>query len=87
MTPSDLVDALDRHSQWLQNKIGGIPADLALQNLYGCDLTGVKLHRAKLTGVDFSQAILLRADLSGTDMFGANLLNAKLQMPPSRVPI
>ncbi|MBT5038118.1 MAG: hypothetical protein HOM52_06380, partial [Rhodospirillaceae bacterium] len=57
MTPSDLVEALDKHSQWLQNQTGGSPADLALQSLYGFDLTGVNLHRAKLTGVDFSQAI------------------------------
>lgn len=74
MTPSDLVEALDRHSQWLQNKNDGMPADLALQSLYGFELTGVKLHRTKLTGVDFSQALLLRADL-----FGARLINAKFQ--------
>ncbi len=79
MTPSDLVDALDRHGQWLLNQNGGSPADLALQNLYGYDLTGVKLNRAKLTGVDFGQAILTRADLSGSDLFGASFVDAKLQ--------
>jgi len=41
MTPSDLVETLERHSQWLLNQQGGTPADLALQNLYGYDLTGV----------------------------------------------
>ncbi|HIM47061.1 MAG TPA: hypothetical protein EYM34_12465 [Alphaproteobacteria bacterium] len=78
MTPSDLVETLERHSQWLLNRQNGTPADLALQNLYGYDLTGVNLHRAKLTGADFSQAILSRADLSGSDLFGASFLNAKL---------
>jgi uncharacterized protein YjbI with pentapeptide repeats len=68
MTPSDLVETLERHSQWLANQNGGMPADLALQNLFGYDLTGVKLHRAKLTGVDFSQAILARADLSKAEI-------------------
>ena len=79
MTPSDLVETLERHSQWLLNRQGGTPADLALQNLYGYDLTDVNLHRAKLTGADFSQAILSRADLSGSGLFDASFLNAKLQ--------
>ena len=68
--PSDLVETLERHSQWLLNRQGGTPADLALQNLYGYDLTGANLRDALIAGANFTGTVLTdtrfgEADISG----------------------
>ena len=51
MTQEELKKILHRHQLWLENKEGGVQADLR-----GADLRGANLHRANLCGanLDFS---------------------------------
>jgi hypothetical protein len=82
-----------KHIDWLNNKDGGVRADLSGAYLSGANLSGANLSRANLSraalsgadlsganlsGANLSRANLSRADLSGADLSGANLSGADL---------
>ena len=73
MKPNRLKDILEKHKLWLENKPGGIQA-----NLYKADLSGADLSRANLSEADLYGANLSRANLSEADLYGANLSGADL---------
>ena len=72
MTPVQLAKILHRHRSWLAHR-NGARANLAMQNISGHRIPGVKLRKAVMTGTDLSNCILAGADPRETDLFGANL--------------
>lgn len=84
MTKDELREILDKHKLWLENKVGGVQANLKDANLSGVDLKGMDLRWAYMVGADLSKAdledaILWEADLSGANLRGANLSYADLK--------
>ena len=69
MDQKTLNEILEKHALWLQNKPGGI-----LANLYEADL-----HKANLCGADLCGADLCGANLCGADLCGADLSEADLR--------
>ena len=83
MEKETLQVILENHKKWLNNKEGGIRADLRGADLTGARLTGARLTRADLRGADLTGARLTgarltRADLRGADLRGADLTGADL---------
>lgn len=56
MTEKELKKILHRHQLWMENKEGGVQADLRWADLRGADLRGANLQGADLCGanLDFS---------------------------------
>jgi len=92
-TKKELDKVLKLHDLWLNNKGGGIRADLSGAdlsytnlpganlsgaNLFDADLSGAKLSGAKLSGANLSNANLSGANLSGANLFDADLSGAIL---------
>jgi uncharacterized protein YjbI with pentapeptide repeats len=65
----NITEILNKHLLWLQNRVGGMHADLRGANLRDANLRGVNLRGADLEG----------ADLEGADLRGANLRDANLR--------
>ena len=93
MDANELQEILEKHKLWLNNKKGGVRANLSLANLREANLHGADLSRADLSGADLSganlsganlrranlrEADLSRADLSRADLRWANLRGADL---------
>jgi hypothetical protein len=92
-TKKELDKVLKLHDLWLNNKGGGIRADLSGAdlsytnlpganlsgaNLFDADLSGANLYGAKLSGANLSNANLSGANLSGANLFDADLSGAIL---------
>ena len=71
MTTEELKEILRLHKLWLNDKEGGVRADLRGANMTGCDLREANLREANLR-----EANLCWADLRGADLRGANLCEA-----------
>ena len=83
MTQEKLNEILAAHKLWLDDKNGGIranlsEADLSRADLSRADLSRSDLSRADLRWADLSGANLRWADLSGANLFRANLSGANL---------
>ncbi|MBK8467963.1 MAG: pentapeptide repeat-containing protein [Chloracidobacterium sp.] len=83
MKREDLNKILGTHKLWVDNKDGGVMADLSRADLSGANLSranlsGADLSRADLSGADLSGAILSRANLSRANLSRANLSGATL---------
>ena len=74
MDMKKLHEILDKHAKWLNNKIGGVRA-----NLQGADLHDVNLQYANLQGADLWGADLRYADLLGTNLQGSSLQCSNLE--------
>jgi len=72
-TPEDLKEILELHKKWIENKEGGVYANLIGANLIGADLIGANLICADLGGAN-----LRDANLGGANLIGANLRDANL---------
>ena len=68
MSPEELEELLEAHSQWLQNGQEGHRAVLIDQDLRVLDLRGADLRNADLRGANLSDA-----DLSSANLCGANV--------------
>ena len=82
-TKKELDKVLKLHDLWLNNKGGGIRADLSgadlsYTNLPGANLSGANLFDADLSGANLYGAKLSGANLSNANLSGANLSNADL---------
>ena len=88
MTQTQLNEVITLHQDWLNDKIGGVRADLSRADLReadfrnadfrNADLSGAFLSGANLSGANLSGAFLSGADLSGAFLSGANLSGAFL---------
>ena len=77
MTKEKLNEILAAHKKWLNDKPGGVRADLRGADLSGANLSGAYLGCADLSRADLSGANLGCADLSRADLSGAKgLLSA-----------
>ena len=78
MAADTFLDALLRHQEYLQGRIGGMRADLRGAQLANLDIGVVRLRSAILAGADLSAALLAGSDFSEADLFGAKLERADL---------
>ncbi len=78
MNKAKLQKILDNHTKWLNDKDGGVRADLRDADLRDADLRGADLSRAYLRNADLSGADLCYADLRGADLCYADLSGADL---------
>ena len=79
MTRTELLEILERHRKWLNEKPGGQRADLRYADLSGAALRGADLRYADLSGADLRGADLCGAALRGADLRYANLSGAELR--------
>jgi hypothetical protein len=73
-----LEECLKLHKLWLENKEGGVKADLTREDLFGANLSNVNLSNANLSNANLFGADLSNADLSNADLFNVNLSYANL---------
>lgn len=73
MNANKLQEILEKHRSWLEDKEGGVRADLRY-----ADLSRANLRGANLIGANLRYANLLGADLRGADLRGADLSRAEL---------
>ena len=78
MTQEKLNEILAAHKLWLDDKGGGIRANLRGADLRWANLSVADLSRANLSGADLSGANLSGANLRGADLRWANLSVANL---------
>ena len=83
MNQKEIDIVLEKHQLWIENKSGGVKADLLgadLQqaNLRWADLQQADLRWANLQGADLRWADLQEANLRGADLQGADLRGADL---------
>ena len=69
---------LSLHQLWLQDKEGGVRADLSEEDLCRTDLSRADLRRADLSRADLIWANLSDSNLRGADLSKANLIWANL---------
>nr|DAR29691.1 MAG TPA: pentapeptide repeat protein [Caudoviricetes sp.] len=84
MNKKELQKILAAHKKWLNDKDGGVRADLHNADLRGANLrdanlSNADLHNADLRGANLRYANLSNADLSNADLRGADLSNADLR--------
>ena len=75
----DLEKTLENHKKWMQNKAGGIRANLEGADLRGANLRGADLECANLRGADLECANLEWANLRAANLEGADLGGADLE--------
>lgn len=68
MTPTDLIEILEKHQSWLSNDPRGARANFTLQDLYCSSLKGVRLKGAKMAGTNLANSDLMHADLRECDL-------------------
>ena len=78
MNKEKLQKILDDHKKWLNDKDGGVRADLRGAYLRYADLRGADLRYADLSGAYLRDANLRYADLRYANLSNANLSNADL---------
>lgn len=88
MTKEELKNILELHKLYVQDKDGGVRADLSgadlryadlnYADLRSADLNGVNLRYANLRNANLRYANLRYANLSGADLWYANLSDANL---------
>ena len=78
MTAKEIAEVLEKHKDWLEEKEGGVRADLSGANLYIANLSWANLSGANLSWADLSGANLYLANLSGANLSRANLSGANL---------
>ena len=78
MTRDELKAILDKHVLWLEDKEGGICADLSEADLSDADLSYADLRYANLNDADLSRANLSYADLRYAYFIDADLSRANL---------
>jgi hypothetical protein len=78
MKQKTLNEILEKHALWLQNKPGGIRADLYKADLREANLSEADLRRANLYKADLRRANLYKADLREANLSEANLSEADL---------
>ena len=78
MTQERIKEVIALHEDWLNDKIGGVRADLREADLSGAFLSGADLSGADLSGADLSGANLSGADLRDADLRRADLRRADL---------
>lgn len=83
MNANKLQEILEKHRSWLEDKEGGVRADLryadlSRANLRNADLRGANLRYANLLGADLREADLRGANLIGANLRGADLRGADL---------
>ena len=83
MEKEKLKEVLAKHLDWLNNKEGGVRADLSNADLIRADLrvanlSGANLRGADLRNADLRVADLIRANLRGADLSNADLIRANL---------
>lgn len=79
MTTMELNRILEKHVKWLNNKLGGVRADLRDADLRDVDLSNADLSDADLMGANLRGANLLNATLRKADLICANLSGANLR--------
>lgn len=78
MTNKELEQVLEKHELWLENKRGGVRANLGDADLRGLDLYNANLRDADLHNADLYNANLSSVNLRGTNLRDANLCNVVL---------
>lgn len=68
MDKNELAEILAKHKQWLNNKEGGICANLFNADLFKADLFNADLRHANLRNADLRHANLGNADLRNADL-------------------
>ena len=79
MTQEQIKEVIALHEDWLNDKIGGVCADLSGANLREADLREADLRDADLRDADLREADLKKADLKKADVREANLRKADLR--------
>ncbi len=79
MKKEELIEILDKHLKWLNNKEGGERANLRSANLEYADLYGANLQNADLQNANLRNVDLQDADLRNANLQDANLRNANLR--------
>jgi hypothetical protein len=78
MTSQELNTVLEKHKLWVENRPGGIRANLSGANLRYANLRYANLRYANLSGADLSGANLSGANLRYANLRDANLSDANL---------
>ena len=73
MTQTELNKVLELHKMWIDNKDGGVRADLKGADLRYANLKDANLKDADLRSADLRYANLKDADLRSADLRGVNL--------------
>jgi len=79
MTKTEINEILEKHKLWLEDKAGGIRADLKNTNLEEANLSFANLEEANLEGANLIGANLKSANLGGASLEEANLSCANLE--------
>jgi hypothetical protein len=76
----NLKQILDAHVKWVNNKTGGVCADLENANLKGAYLEGANLEGANLEGADLELAYLKNANLPIFCKWAFSVIDGKIQI-------
>jgi hypothetical protein len=79
ISPEKLQAILNKHKLWLENKEGGIQADLHEADLQNVDLRFADLRFADLRCVNLQNSNLKDINFHSDNLKGANLQNSNLQ--------
>jgi len=78
MDTLEIAEVVKKHALYLQNKSGGVRANLFGANLSKANLFGANLSKANLSGANLFGATCFGANLSEANLFEANLSRANL---------
>jgi hypothetical protein len=79
ITANELKIIIENHKLWLEDKPGGVRADLRSADLSSANLSSANLSSANLSSADLSSADLSSADLRYANLSSADLRSANLR--------